>query len=53
VNPVVALFLGWALAGEPLGPRVLVAAAIVLSAVVIVTSYRPRPQPVAQPSGAD
>jgi len=50
VNPVVALFLGWALAGEPLGPRVLVAAAIVLGAVVIVTSYRPRPQAVAQPS---
>jgi drug/metabolite transporter (DMT)-like permease len=53
VNPVVALFLGWALAGEPLGPRVLVAAAIVLGAVVIVTSYKPQPQPVTQPGSAD
>jgi drug/metabolite transporter (DMT)-like permease len=46
VNPVVALFLGWALAGEPLGLRVLVAAAIVLGAVVIVTSYKQQPQPI-------
>jgi drug/metabolite transporter (DMT)-like permease len=53
VNPVIALFLGWALAGEPLGPRVLVAAVIVLGAVVIVTSYRPRPQPVTQARTAD
>jgi hypothetical protein len=30
-----------------------VAAAIVLGAVVIVTSYRPRPQPITQPGGAD
>lgn len=37
VNPAVALFLGWALAGEPLGPRTLVASAIVLSAVMIIT----------------
>ena len=30
VNPVVALFLGWWLAGEPLGARTLVAAPIIL-----------------------
>ncbi|NNF37175.1 MAG: EamA family transporter [Gemmatimonadetes bacterium] len=34
VNPVVALLLGWWLAGEPLTPRTGVAAAIILSAVV-------------------
>lgn len=37
VNPAVALFLGWALAGEPVGPRTLVASAIVLSAVMMIT----------------
>jgi len=37
VNPAVALFLGWALAGEPLGARTLVASAIVLSAVMWIT----------------
>ena len=32
VNPVVAVILGWAVAGEPLTPRMLVAAAIILGA---------------------
>jgi len=36
VNPVVALFLGWAFAGEPLTPRTLLAAAMILTAVVLV-----------------
>ena len=50
VNPVVAVFLGWALAGEPLTPRTLVAAAIIVSAVVIINTYRDRkPAPAAQP----
>jgi len=37
VNPVVAVFLGWAVAGEPLTPRMLVAAAIILGAVALIT----------------
>lgn len=37
VNPVVAVFLGWLLAGEPLTPRIGVAAALVVAAVVLVT----------------
>jgi drug/metabolite transporter (DMT)-like permease len=37
VNPVVAVFLGWALAGEQLSVRVLVAAAIIILAVVLIT----------------
>jgi drug/metabolite transporter (DMT)-like permease len=37
VNPVVALFLGWALADEPVGARTLIAAAMILSAVVLIT----------------
>jgi drug/metabolite transporter (DMT)-like permease len=36
VNPVVALLLGWALAGEPLTVRTGWAAAIILSAVVLL-----------------
>ena len=41
VNPVVALVLGWGLADEPLGFRSILAAAIILGAVVVITS-RPR-----------
>lgn len=37
VNPVVAVILGWAVAGEPLTPRMLVAAAIILGAVAMIT----------------
>jgi drug/metabolite transporter (DMT)-like permease len=40
VNPVVALLLGWALANEPLTPRTLLAAAIILSAVVLIGTRR-------------
>jgi drug/metabolite transporter (DMT)-like permease len=42
VNPVVALLLGWALAGEPLSFRSLVAAAIIVGSVVVITTERPR-----------
>ncbi len=38
VNPVVAMLLGWALADEPLTFRSLLAAAIILGSVVIITS---------------
>ena len=36
VNPVVALFLGWFLASEPLSLRTLLASLIILSAVLLV-----------------
>jgi drug/metabolite transporter (DMT)-like permease len=36
VNPVVALFLGWGFAGEPLTPRTLAAGAVILTSVVLV-----------------
>jgi drug/metabolite transporter (DMT)-like permease len=45
VNPVVALLLGWALAGEPMGLRTWVAAAIILAGVALVNSRRVDPQP--------
>ncbi len=37
VNPVVAVLLGWALLSEPVTPRTLLAAAIIVSSVVIIT----------------
>ncbi len=36
VNPVVAVMLGWVLAGEPLNSRVILAAAIIVAGVVVV-----------------
>ena len=38
VNPVVAVFLGWALAGEELSVRTVIAAAIIVGAVALVTT---------------
>jgi drug/metabolite transporter (DMT)-like permease len=40
VNPVVAVFLGWALAAEPVTPRTIVAAAIILTGVVLIVRHR-------------
>ena len=40
VNPVVAVFLGWALAGEDLSLRTAIAAAIIIAAVAIITTAR-------------
>ncbi|MDJ1483689.1 EamA family transporter [Cytophagaceae bacterium YF14B1] len=40
VNPVVAMLLGWAFAGEKLTDKSLIAAAIIICAVVIITSQR-------------
>lgn len=40
VNPVVAVFLGWALAGETLSLRTVIAAAIIVGAVAIITTAR-------------
>lgn len=48
VNPVVAVFLGWALAGEELTPLTLVAAAVIIAGVVITTTYRAQPRVAAE-----
>lgn len=42
VNPVVALVLGWALAGEDLNARTLMAAAIILGSVFLIVTARER-----------
>jgi drug/metabolite transporter (DMT)-like permease len=37
VNPVVAVIVGWALGGETIGSRMLVASAVVIAGVILVT----------------
>ena len=44
VNPVVAMLLGWAFAGETIGPRTMVAAAIILASVVVIVVGGSRPR---------
>jgi drug/metabolite transporter (DMT)-like permease len=43
VNPVVAVVLGWAIAGEPLSPRMLLATFVIVVGVVFITTGRRRP----------
>jgi drug/metabolite transporter (DMT)-like permease len=38
VNPLVAMFLGWLLAGEKLHPLMIVSGAIIITAVILITS---------------
>ena len=42
VNPVIAVFLGWALAGEALTLRVLMATLVIVAGVILVTTRRER-----------
>lgn len=42
VNPVVAVFLGWWLAAEPITPRTVLASAVVVGAVAIITMEQAR-----------
>ena len=39
VNPAVAVLLGWLLANEPLTLRMLVAAAVIVCSVVLITTF--------------
>jgi drug/metabolite transporter (DMT)-like permease len=39
VNPVIAVFLGWAMAGEAVTVQTFVAASILVGAVVVITRY--------------
>jgi drug/metabolite transporter (DMT)-like permease len=40
VNPVVAVLLGWAVAGEPVTARTLVAGAVIVTAVALITASK-------------
>jgi len=46
VNPVVAIFLGWALAGERLDAQTALAAFFVLVAVIVITIYHKEPEKI-------
>jgi drug/metabolite transporter (DMT)-like permease len=52
VNPIVAVFLGWLVLGEPITGTVVAAGALILLSVVLLVGrrrrVRPRPEPVAQ-----
>lgn len=41
VNPIIAVALGWAFAGEAISPRTLVAAALVIASVILTTYAKP------------
>lgn len=45
VNPVIAVFLGWIVAGESLTARTVVAAVVIVSAVVLIISHPSAPAP--------
>lgn len=40
VNPVVAVFLGWLILGEPVTPQILVVAGVIIVAVILITTYK-------------
>jgi drug/metabolite transporter (DMT)-like permease len=46
INPIVAVFLGWLFLSEPLTGRTLIAAAVIISGVVLITLSRRAPAPV-------
>src|SRR5438552_18796544 len=48
VNPVIVVFLGWALAGEKLGVRILAATVIIVISVILVSApKKPAPEEAA------
>lgn len=61
VNPMIAVVLGWLVASEPIGPRTLVAAAVIVGAVALLTRMRtagagrgaPQTEPAAEEAGPD
>ena len=52
VNPIVAVFLGWLLLGEAVGPRMLLASAVIIAGVAIITAQKNRKQLAVPPRQA-
>jgi drug/metabolite transporter (DMT)-like permease len=52
VNPVVAVILGWAMAGEPLTARMLIASVIIIGGVALITTARGHSGPAPVPRRA-
>lgn len=50
VNPVIAVLLGWALAGEALSGKVIVATLVIIAAVILITLNQGRKQPEKEPA---
>lgn len=53
VNPVVAVFLGWLLAGERITPRIVLASLVIVGGVALITTTRGRRAPRTPPRTAD
>jgi drug/metabolite transporter (DMT)-like permease len=56
VNPVVAVFLGWAIAGESMTGQMLLGAAVVVGSVALITLQNrshPRPEPAEEIAETD
>lgn len=51
VNPIVAVFVGWAFGGEPISARGLLATGIIVAAVALILFHRPQPMAVAPETG--
>ena len=52
INPIVAVFLGWLILGEPVTPRTIAAAAVIVASVAIITTQGRRPAAAPQPAAA-
>ena len=50
VNPVVAVLLGWLIANEPLTRKMMVAAAIIVGSVVLITTFGHDHAPTGEPA---
>jgi len=48
VNPVIAVLLGWLIVDEPLGGRILLATAIIVGAVALITTFNARQKPASE-----
>jgi drug/metabolite transporter (DMT)-like permease len=53
VNPIVAVVLGWALADEPLTPRVALAAAVIVGAVALIIRHGGEDAELVRPDETD
>lgn len=47
VNPIVAVILGWLILDEPITPRTIVASAVIVTAVVLITLEKNKPSTTA------
>lgn len=50
VNPVVAVLLGWLVVSEPLTRQMLIAAAVIISSVILITTFGREHRPMAAPA---